>query len=242
MDSKNLGRVEIKDADKGQVVAVFSTFNTVDLDGDVVIPGAFEDGAKVRISAYNHMSWMGELPVGKGVVRTSDTEAILDGQFFMDTAHGLNTFNVIKAMGNLQEWSYGFDILKASFGQFDGREVRFLEQMKMYEVSPVLIGAGVDTRTLVAKNGDMTLIEQGEAVVTAVSLFADRAARVLALREGKGKGLGSASRELITRLEAEIKRLSGVLNEPAPGSGDEESDSNRLFLELVASKHRRGRQ
>ena len=153
MDTKALGRVEIKDAAKGTVKAVFSTFDVVDHDGDVTVAGAIEDGAPVRISAYGHASWGGALPVGKGVVRVEGNEAILEGQFFLDTTHGRDTFETVKqlSMDGLQEWSYGFDVLDAEPVERDGRQVRMLKRLKVHEVSPVLLGAGIDTRTLAVK-------------------------------------------------------------------------------------------
>ncbi|MBX6382172.1 MAG: HK97 family phage prohead protease [Microbispora sp.] len=151
MNTKGLS-LEIKDEAKGLVKAVFATFNVIDSDGDVTLPGAFEDGAPVRISAYGHASWSGALPVGKGIIRTTDTEAILEGQFFLNTQHGRDTFTVVKELGPLQEWSYGFDIEEESYGEFEGRQVRFLKKVKTHEVSPVLLGAGVNTRTLAAKS------------------------------------------------------------------------------------------
>jgi hypothetical protein len=156
MDTKALGRVEIKDADKGTVKAVFSTFDVVDHDGDVTAPGAIEDGAPVRISAYGHASWGGALPVGKGVVRIKGGEAILEGQFFLDTTHGRDTFETVKQLSEdgLQEWSYGFDVLDAEPAERDGKQVRLLKRLKVHEVSPVLLGAGINTRTLVAKSHD----------------------------------------------------------------------------------------
>jgi hypothetical protein len=168
VDSKTLSRVEVKSADKGEVTAVFSTFDVVDSDGDVTRSDAFEDGAEVLISSYQHTSWSGALPVGKGRIRTSRSEAILDGQFFMDTAAGKDTFAVVKALGERQQWSYGFDILDAEPGTFDGRDVQFLKRLKVHEVSPVLVGAGVNTRTLAtkgAKPGDVVrAIEQARNV------------------------------------------------------------------------------
>lgn len=152
MDSKYLKGVQIKDADRGTVSAVFSTFNVIDSDNDVTLPDAFTDGAEVAISAYGHTSWAGALPAGKGVIRTSKSEAILDGQFFMDTTHGRDTFKVVKAMGARQQWSYGFDIVDAAPGQFDGKDVQYLRKLAVHEVSPVLVGAGVNTRTIAAKN------------------------------------------------------------------------------------------
>lgn len=153
LDTKSL-RVEIKDADKGEVRAVFSTFNAIDSDNDVTLPGAFDDGAPVRISAYGHTSWQGALPVGKGVIRQTAEGAVLEGQFFMNTAHGRDTFATVKELSEagLQEWSYGFDITNSEPGEWDGKSVRLLKKVKVHEVSPVLLGAGVNTRTLVAKS------------------------------------------------------------------------------------------
>lgn len=152
METKTLSGVEIKDADEGTVEAVFSTFDVVDDDKDVVRPGAFTDGAKVRISAYGHRSWHGELPVGRGTIHSTDSEAILDGKFFLDTTHGRDTFATVKQMGDLQEWSYSLDKVEESFGEFEGEDVRFLNRIEVTEVSPVLRGASVNTRTLAAKS------------------------------------------------------------------------------------------
>lgn len=151
MDTKSLRNVTIKNAAKGEVSAVFSTFNVVDLDGDVTLPGAIKDGAEVVISAYGHTSHGGALPVGKGVIRTTDTEATLHGQFFMDTAAGRETFAVVKQLGPLQEWSYSLNDVKAHSGEFGSQQVRFLESIFVKEVSPTLLGAGVNTRTLSVK-------------------------------------------------------------------------------------------
>ncbi|MEV0994650.1 HK97 family phage prohead protease [Nonomuraea sp. NPDC050202] len=152
MDTKGL-HVEIKDESKGLVRAVFSTFNKIDSHRDVTLPGAFEDGAEVPISSYGHTSWDGALPVGKGTIRQTSKEAIFEGQFFMDTTHGADTFRTVKALGSLGQWSYGYDALEYSFGEHDGQDVRFLSKLKTHEVSPVLLGAGVGTRTLATKSG-----------------------------------------------------------------------------------------
>lgn len=150
---KHLSNVEIKSAEKGEVSAVFSTFNVKDSDGDVTLPGAFEDGAPVVISAYGHTSWQGAKPVGKGRIRVTKSDAVLDGQFFMDTTDGRDTFAVVKALAEsgLGEWSYGFDKLEVEDAKHAGEPVQVLKRLKVYEVSPVLRGAGVNTRTLAVK-------------------------------------------------------------------------------------------
>ncbi|MEU8379771.1 HK97 family phage prohead protease [Streptosporangium sp. NPDC048865] len=229
MDTKGL-RVEIKDEDRGEVTAIFSTFNVEDSDGDVTVPGAFEDGAKMPLSAYGHASWAGALPVGKGGIRTTKTEAILEGAFFMDTAHGLDTFKTVKQLAELGQWSYGYDPVKFSYGEHEGKRVRFLEGLKVHEVSPVLLGAGVGTRTLGAKNAPMSFIDEARLVLAAAHSLGDRAADVLAKRLEKGKGLGAESADLLEQVQTELKRFGELLT-PAP---DIDGDLEREYLRMVA--------
>lgn len=153
LDRKALTQVRLKAGDSGEVEAVFATFNVRDHDGDVTVPGAFQDGAPVRISAYNHGSSLGpSLPVGKGSIRVTDEAAVMSGKFFLDTTQGRDTFTVVKEMGDLQEWSYAYDILDAEMGTHEGQPAQFLRQLVVNEVSPVLLGAGIGTRTLSTKS------------------------------------------------------------------------------------------
>lgn len=231
MDVKGLRGVEIKDADKGEISAVFATFNAIDSDGDVTLPGAFDDGAPVRMSAYQHMSWSGALPVGKGIIRTTKTEAIFDGQFFMNTQAGRDTFEVVKQMGPMQEYSYGYDSLEYSFGEQDGQQVRFLAKQLVHEVSPVLLGAGVGTRTLTAKAGGRTFSDEATLVLAGVNALVDRAADVMAKRAEKGKGLGADSAALLEQLHAQTKRLAELLTTPEP---DAITEAHREYLRFIA--------
>lgn len=140
--------MEIKaDGQPGEFRAVFSTFNVIDLDHDVTLPGAFKDGAAVRISYWGHR-WQ-DLPVGRGVIHQDEKQAWVDGQFFLDTTAGKETYQTVKNLGELQEWSYGYEILESSNGQFGDpkQDVRLLRALEVPEVSPVMLGAGIDTHT-----------------------------------------------------------------------------------------------
>ena len=164
MDSKSVRGAEIKNAEKGEVEAVIATLNVVDKDGDVSTADTFEDGAEVLISAYQHTSWGGALPVGKGTIHVTSSEVILKAQFFMNTTGGQDTFRVVKELGSRGEWSYGYDVLSAEPGVFDGQDVQFLKRVKVHEASPVLVGAGVNTRTLSAKAAKPADIERSRSV------------------------------------------------------------------------------
>ncbi len=228
MSTKSLHRVEVKDADRGEVTAVFATLGVKDSDGDVTLPGAFEDGAEVVISAYGHTSWQGLLPVGKGTIREVGDEAILSSQFFMDTQAGKDTFTVVKNLGARGEWSYGFDPVKYSFGEHDGEQVRFLESVKVFEVSPVLLGAGVGTRTLAAKAAGLRFGDDISAVLAEVDRITVRAADVMAMRAEKGKGLSEDSRSLLEQLHSRVKVLQTVLDEQV---GETEASPLRAAIE-----------
>lgn len=228
MSTKSLHRVEVKDADRGEVEAVFATLGVKDSDGDVTLPGAFEDGAEVVISAYGHTSWQGLLPVGKGTIREVGDEAILSSQFFMDTQAGKDTFTVVKNLGARGEWSYGYDPVKYSFGEHDGEQVRFLESLKVFEVSPVLLGAGVGTRTLAAKAAGMRFGDDISAVLAEVDRITVRAADVMAMRAEKGKGLSEDSRSLLEQLHSRVKALQAVLDEQV---GETEASPLRAAIE-----------
>lgn len=149
--TKHTQHVEIKSETRGEVKATFSRFNVVDKDGDLTLPSAFDIGAEVPISAYGHASWQGALPVGRGTIRADHETAWIDAEFFLTTTSGRETFEVIKQLGPLGEWSYGFDVLADDYEHIDGREVHILKRLHVFEVSPVLRGAGIRTTTLDAK-------------------------------------------------------------------------------------------
>src|SRR5690606_24003380 len=121
-------KASVSSEDLGEVEAVFSTLNVVDKDGDVTPASAFQDGQQVKISAYNHALWDGAMPVGMGTIHVEGDEAILKGRFFLDTTAGRDTFNVVKHLGESQEWSYGFNVVDSEKSTKDGMSVRVLKE------------------------------------------------------------------------------------------------------------------
>lgn len=148
---KSLTGLKVIDDQKGEVEAVFAVLGVKDHDGDVTVKGAFTDGEQVKISAYEHALWKGEMPVGKGVIHEVGDNVILKGQFFMDTTAGRDTFNTVKAMGDLQEWSYGYKTLEEEHGTYEGKSANIIKKQQVFEVSPVNLGAGIGTHTTAVK-------------------------------------------------------------------------------------------
>ena len=155
MDYKRFATsVELKNS-AGEFSATFSRFNVVDKDGDVTLPAAIEDGTEVVIGAFGHGSVRGggadSLPTGKGVIRNDGERAYVEGTFFTDTGPGLDTYRTVRNLAALGEWSYGYLVDQASTDPSELRAYpgarRVLKGVVVFEVSPVLVGAGVDTTT-----------------------------------------------------------------------------------------------
>jgi hypothetical protein len=231
---KNLSDVTVKDAAKGLVSAVISTFGVIDTDGDVTSKSTFTDGAEVVVSGYGHTSWDGELPLGKGTLSTTDREAVADLQFFMDTPHGLAAFNTIKGLGALQEWSYSLENTVRKAGEIDGQPASFIESTIVKEVSPVLRGASIGTRTLSVKGADLKFSEHADAVLTEVDTLITRASEVVTLRAAQGKKIGAESAEQLTHLGDALDRLKALLDEPAAPPPDPTVD-DELFLRSIGN-------
>jgi HK97 family phage prohead protease len=147
--------MELKaDSEQGEFRAVFATLNVVDHDGDITEPGAFKDGQGVVIEGWNHDY---RLPVGKGVIHADDEKAWVDGQFLLETASGRDHYEAVKALQDIAEWSYTFNIEESSADTREGERVRALKKLDVWGVAPVTRGAGIGTHTeriKASKRGD----------------------------------------------------------------------------------------
>jgi HK97 family phage prohead protease len=148
---------ELKEEAEGKVSAVFSVFNSLDSDGDVVLPGSIKSGFK---SGDVPMVWAHkwDMPIGKGRINEDDGKATFSGEFFMDTDSGKEAYKIVKNMGDMQQWSFGYrvnDSERAPFKSADSdeeRDARYLKDLTVFEVSPVLVGANQETYTMAIKS------------------------------------------------------------------------------------------
>jgi hypothetical protein len=208
MQTKSLGAFEIKDEAEGLVEAIVATLNVVDHDGDVILPGAIQNGSTVKLSSYAHdVVTAGAAPVGLATVDVVGNQAILKGRFFMNTQRGREAFETVKALGAEGEWSIGFRPTKTAPVTKAWRErgaSRLLASIALVETSPVFVGASPNTGTLGVKSaqadGDDTEGEPPVIDEELKSIVAD----VYARREAEKKAAADAAAEA-ERKEAEEK-------------------------------------
>lgn len=196
-----------QDGEEGTVQAVFSTFNVIDKDGDIVLPSAITHGQQVPMTW--HHDWA--TPVGKGTIRVEEDRAVFDGRFFLDTQAGQEAYKTVKAMGELQQWSWGFRIVDASFEQRDGEFVRIIKRAEVYEVSPVLVGAGENTHTLAIK-GTQPYADHAETVLATVKAFVERSRSLADLRAKEGRVLSDANRRRLAALRETLGQIADELD------------------------------
>lgn len=308
MEDKTLLGVEVKNVDQGIALVRFADYDDMDKHGDVTRKGAFEDGAVVAVSAYNHATWQPNTPpIGKGVLRTGGDAAYAELKFFLNTTAGRETFEVIKEMGEHQQWSYGFDVEKKSMAEWgeEKKTVRVLEKLKVHEISPVMVGAGNSTETIAVKrnftaeerrhlaetgkampdgsfpivnkedlqnairlagnadnpgkarahirkraralgaedmipeswgksenDGNMKMVDECIAVLTAVKSLADRAEEIVKLRKADGKkGLSPETTTLLGLVGGELKRVNSLLAPEASTETPSNDEPNRVIAE-----------
>jgi len=170
---------ELKEEAEGKVSAVFSVFNSLDSDGDVVLPGSIKSGFK---SGDVPMVWAHkwDMPIGKGRINEDDGKATFDGEFFMDTDSGQEAYKIVKNMGDMQQWSFGYRVNDAERAPFksadseDEQDARYLKDLTVFEVSPVLVGANQETYTMAIKsNKELVedLVEEEKKSVLGSSSF-----------------------------------------------------------------------
>ena len=249
------------DEEAGTVEAVFSVFNEVDSDGDVVLPKSIRSGYgdKGVAMVWGH-DWKNI--IGKGKIIQDDDKAVFKGSFNLNTNAGKEAYETVKAMSDLQQWSFGFEVLDSEVGMFqkDGgeeKEVRYLKDLKVWEVSPVMVGANQNTGTVMLKNleeNNNELVEQNEAGVETLDnenktitenigqRFTDevdnllikmtallkRAKELTALRLGKDKTLSSESTEALESLKDALQDMHQDIDTLLSIGADNEVLENEL--------------
>jgi HK97 family phage prohead protease len=131
------------DAPGGFIEGYASVFNNVDLGGDVVVPGAFKKTLKERLTR-NAIKLVDSHNIHEGTSAVigvvTDAKEDETGLWFKSRLSMVPRAQEIRTKvreGILDSTSFGYDTVKATDGA-DG--VRYLKELKLYEVSVVIWG------------------------------------------------------------------------------------------------------
>lgn len=233
MDRFTKRLTDFKAAPDGSVEAVIATLNVKDHDGDVTLPGFFgSDHPTVIVGSHD---WS-QIMLGKGRIREDGEQAVFSGKFNLDdpeakALHSKLMYDLANPPAAI-EWSYGFEVLPGGrkAGQHAGEQVSFLGPLddgspgaKVWEVSPVMAGAGIGTGTLAAKTRP-TLRAKVDAALTALAPAAESVDDLLAKLDAGGAALTQAKVSALLRfgdgLTAALESVTKVLEQGQDGEED----------------------
>lgn len=150
------------------VTGIFSVFGNTDSYDDIIRPGAFaktlrERGSKI-IHLWQHDFWAPPIATIDNIRELSRDELpeqirreypeALGGmevtRTYVNTPRADEVFTLLQA-GVPLEMSFAFDPIKIEYGEKDGRQVRYLTEVRLYETSDVNWGA--NSATMASRSG-----------------------------------------------------------------------------------------
>ena len=225
------------DGDEGKFSAVFATLNVIDKDGDITLTGAFGQ-QKVYISQFNHGSWyegVSALPIGKGRIFERGDDVVVEGQFRLSSEDGKKTYEAVKWAFDEempQEWSYALPEIDYDYREVDGRRVRALKRIVVPEVSPVLLGSGVNTRLLDIKSG-ISFADHIENVLANVGELVGRTGEIKEMRDSQHKAISPHAQKRLRVLVRALKSASMDLDKLLAETPEEEQEVQKEYLRFL---------
>ena len=156
MDQKTL-KLQIKSLDEaGKFSGLASVYGNVDLGGDVVVQGAFQKtladrGGEVPILFVHDI----RQPVGLGKLRDTAQGLSIEGALVLDVPKAREAYSLLKAKV-LRGLSIGYDTIKSDVQN----GVRYLRELKLFEVSLVVMPMNERATITAVKNNRPELAEQ----------------------------------------------------------------------------------
>jgi len=147
------------------IVGVASTFDgPVDAHGDIIAPGAYTDSLRVRPSVPVLWSHDASRPLGRTTLLVQDDAVGL--VFKARLSETRDADDMLQLVGDgVVGMSIGYNAARSHRGRWRGEEVRFLDAIDLYEVSPTAFASNVATSvSTVSKSVVLEAVERAEAV------------------------------------------------------------------------------
>lgn len=221
-------KAKAADADlaEGEFLAYASVFGVKDLDGDVVSPTAFDrtlaewkDSGNLLPMLWGHNTSDPDMNLGDfPSVEVDEHGLLVKGRIDLEGPKGPQTYRLIKG-GRVRQLSYSYRITKGEYVIPQGednadKEPYFrIDEVELYEISVVQIGANQETEIL--------------AVKAATSSLQAKAGRALSAKNEE------ALRGALAQAEEIVTALKGVL--PDDGSADEQDQDETSGKEPSAT-------
>ena len=127
---------------------VVATMGVTDKDDDILEPGSV-GVQRCLMGNWGHTISRGSTPIGKAGLHEEGDKLIAEVEFNPAIQSALEAYESIRFAPDLTEVSFG---LIPEEWSFDSSYRRVIKKMRVFEVSPVVMGAGVDTGVMSVKD------------------------------------------------------------------------------------------
>jgi len=226
---------EVKEVDEeeGTFSGYASTFSDVpDSYGDIVDPGAFKKTLKAQkgqiVSLFNHNIME---PIGKPTEMYEDEKGLLiKAKLSLGVQRARETLALMKD-GVITKMSIGYQTIKEK--TIDG--IRHLQEIKLYDVSPVVFAANTEAVITGVKEIERTFAfaDQAEAALAAVTGWIDRAKSLADLRLKEGRVLSTANRKRLASLLEALREMASDIHELLEATRPEDDEKLEALNAIV---------
>lgn len=163
--------LEMKElAEDGTFKGIASVYGVEDLGGDIIDKGAFSktiaDNPTVAV-LWQHDS---KIVIGEGEIKEWQGKILINGKLDMEDPNVAQNYYGKMKRRLVKGLSIGFSVVKSTWEQVEGRMVRHITELKLWEVSAVTFAMLPQARiTSVKSDGDLIIrIERAEQEILAL--------------------------------------------------------------------------
>jgi len=250
----------VKNINGRVVTGVFAVHGNVDDGGDMSVNGSFakrlQNGRRRIRFLWNHNSQNPPIATILDVREIDRSELpprVLD--YAPDATGGVQVTReyyennplaswVLEAIrkGDIDEMSYAFDVHKFDVQERDGKRVRVLQDVEIFDISDVNWGLNPATAGVKSAfpEAGMTFVDHSEWVVSTVRGYLARAEERAAFRAKEGRVLSAANRERIgnlVNLLAEVQAdLQDLLDATAPRANPDDVQKQYARFQAIVAR------
>lgn len=172
-------------AEDGTFHGIASVYGVEDLGGDIIDKGAFKktltENPVVPI-LWQHKS---EEVIGEGTVKEHQGKILIDGKLDLDDETGMKAYKKLKRK-LVKGLSIGFQTIRSNWEEVEGRMIRHIGELKLWEVSVVTFPMLPAAQVTRVKSADEDRISALESQISSLH------ARVEALSTTSTQGAGKS--------------------------------------------------
>lgn len=161
---------EIKE--DGTFVGVASVYGVEDLGGDVIEKGAFKKTIAENPTVPILWQHRADEVIGRGTVKEWQGKVMLEAALDLEDATALKAYRKLKS-GLIKGLSIGFSTIKHAWEEVEGRTIRHISELKLWEVSVVtfpMLPAAQVTRVKSAEESRIEALEKQVQALTEATL------------------------------------------------------------------------